>query len=119
MLVKLVITVDVNDWDYTTKEIHNVSSDGLIEIKELLSRFLWSHVIDIREKGWKDILNEILTAEEQNRLVFLLYKNSDLYLFIKECWLSYSDLFSWWINWHDQPHTLVGIEVIEKSYDLL
>lgn len=119
MKVKLIITVDVNNWDYVTKEIDDVEEEHLQSIKELLSKFLWSDVIDIRDKGNIEIMNQILTKDEQEQLLLLLYGNSPLYSHMKDWWISYNDLFSRWLYWNDKPHTLISVEVIRDSFTLL
>jgi len=110
MKVKLIITVDVNDWDYVTKEIDDVEEEYLQSIKELLSKFLWSHKIDTRDKGTKKIMDAALTKKEQERLAALL---------LSEDSLEYRDLFSTWLYGDDQPHTLIWVEVIRDSFTLL
>jgi len=103
---KILITVDVNDWDYVTNQI-NCMDERVPTVIELISKFKWSHVIDTREKIEDDIVNNCLTQEEQVELRRLLDMRDWVTIYYK--------LFNSWCLGRDEPHTLISLEVLTSE----
>ena len=103
---KILITIDVNDWDYVTNQISCI--DALVPtVVELISKFKWSHTIDVREVSRENIVNNCLTQEEQVKLRKILD--------IKDYDTIYWRLFDSWCSFHDEPHTLISLEVVTSE----
>lgn len=130
MTKTILLTYDVNDWDYQSKQFDNVKEEDVEKIIEILKKLKWPWKIDIRDYVRRDFGFNSVKEWYNKVLLWLLTQEEIRYLLQALAWVEYEDdepimedeqdayqeIFETSCGWSDcYPHTLFSVEVLTSE----